>query len=107
VTGGRFLLNYREQRMSAGKTTKLTRVFSGNLIAATQLCFVALGTLWVISECERADTELEKFRSEFTAAQKERIQSQVDNVVDFIEFKKSQTAARWKCFNPVTVRLGW
>ncbi len=79
--------------MAAPKTTRLTRVFFYNLIACTTLAFVLLGLLWVVWEYKRFDRMTVRMRSEFMANQKERIKSEVDNVVEYIEFKKSQTEA--------------
>jgi two-component system cell cycle sensor histidine kinase/response regulator CckA len=82
--------------MAALRTTKLTRVFFYNLIACTTLAFVLLGLLWVVWEYKRFDRMTVRMRAEFMANQKERIKSEVDNIVAYIEFKKSQTETRLK-----------
>jgi signal transduction histidine kinase len=82
--------------MAALRTTKLTRVFFYNLIACTTLAFVLLGLLWVVWEYKRFDRMTVAMRAEFMANQKERIKREVDNIVAYIEFKKSQTETRLK-----------
>ena len=80
--------------MTAPKTTKLTRVFFFNLIACTTLAFVLLGLLWVAWEYKRFDRTAARMRSELVADQKEQIKKEVATIVEYIDFKKSQTEAR-------------
>jgi len=82
--------------MAAGKTTKLTRVFFLNLIVGMTLSFVLLGFLWITWESERFNPMSEGLRSEFLSSQKEKKKCDVEKVIEFIGYKKSQTETRLK-----------
>jgi nanoRNase/pAp phosphatase (c-di-AMP/oligoRNAs hydrolase) len=82
--------------MTAGKTTKLTRVFFFYLIVGMTLSFFLLGFLWITWEYERFNQMSEHLRSEFLSSQKEKIKRDVEKVIEYIEYKKSQTETRLK-----------
>ncbi len=82
--------------MTVGIKNKLTRLFLLNLLAGTTLSSIILGSLWVAGEYDRFQQESEALKSQFIAEQKDLLKREIDNVVEFIEFKKSQSVKHLK-----------
>lgn len=78
------------------KKSKLTRVFFYTLTAGTTLSIALLGFLWITSEFRRFHRESEALRAEYLSDQQKQIKGEVESIVEFIQFKRSQIVKRLK-----------
>ena len=60
------------------------------------LLFASLAYFWIYQEHKRFTTESRKLRSDFIESKRQFIKNEVDKVVDYITYKKSQTEERVK-----------
>ena len=58
------------------------------------MLFASLGYFWIYQEQKEFRTESNKLRSDFIELQRELIKTEVEKVVEYIEFKNSQTKER-------------
>ncbi len=72
----------------------ISGLFLFHLILVSVLSFAMTGYLWISSEWSRFENESDASRSAYIASQKQMLKREVEQAVDFIEYKKAQTQKR-------------
>jgi len=74
----------------------IAQTFLYTVITITSISIVVIGYLWITSEFTKFNQESESLRKYFLDSQKLLLKNEVQRVINFIEYKKSQTETRLK-----------